>query len=48
MLLHASNPPKSVTLDGQPVDNFDFSKTDGLLWIHFSNEAKPQSLTLHF
>ena len=48
MLLRVAQPPRSVTLDDQPVEHFDFSKKDGLLWIRFGNEAKPRTLTLHF
>ncbi len=48
LLLRTEHPPKSVALDGQPVAQIDFSKTDGLLWIHFDNEAKPRTLVLNF
>ncbi len=48
MLFRTSYPPKSVTLDGQPVEQTDFSKKDGLLWLHFVNEAKPRTVTLQF
>ncbi len=48
MLLRAASPPLSITLDGQPVEQVEFSKQDGLLWIRFENEATPRTLTLHF
>jgi hypothetical protein len=48
MLFRLSQAPLAVTLDGQPVEPFDFSKKDGLLWLRFPNEAKPRTLTLHF
>ena len=48
MLFRAAHPPSAVTLDGQPVEQFDFSKADGLLWIHFVNEARPRTLSLQF
>ncbi len=48
MLLRAERPPTSITLDGQAVERFNFSKQDGLLWIRFTNEARPRSLTVNF
>ena len=48
MLFRVSNAPQSVTLDGQPVEHFDFSKKDGLLWLRFVNEARPRTLRLNF
>ena len=48
LLLRAAQPPRSITLDGQPVGQFNFSKPDGLLWIHFDNEAKLRTLVLNF
>ena len=48
MLLRAARPPTSITLDGQPIEQFNFSKQDGLLWIRFTNEARPRSLSVNF
>ena len=48
MLFHLSKPPVSVTLDGQPVKHFDFSKKDGLLWLRFANASAARILTLNF
>jgi hypothetical protein len=48
MLLRAPKPPRSITLEGQPVDNFTHSLADGLLWIHFANEPRPRTLTINF
>jgi hypothetical protein len=48
MLFRVSDAPRSVTLDSQPVEHFDFSKKGGLLWIRFVNEAKPRTLALQF
>lgn len=48
MLLSATRPPTSITLDGQTLETFSFSKQDGLLWIRFTNEARPRTLTVSF
>ncbi len=48
MLLRAARPPTSITLDGQPVEQINFSKPDGLLWIRFTNEARQRTLTVNF
>ena len=48
MLLRTTKPPTSITLDGQPIDQFAFSMTDGLLWIRFTNEARARTLVLRF
>jgi hypothetical protein len=48
MLFRTAQPPRSITLDGQPVTDFNFSKPDGLLWLRFENTATPRNLTLNF
>jgi hypothetical protein len=48
LLFRTAQAPRSVALDGQPVEHFDFSKADGLLWVHFVNEAQPRTLSLQF
>lgn len=48
MLLRTTKPPSSITLDGQAIELFNFSKQDGLLWIRFTNEARPRSLSVRF
>jgi len=48
LLFQTSKAPKSVTLAGQPVAQTEFSKADKLLWVRFTNEARPRTLTLHF
>ncbi len=48
ILFRAAHLPSAVTLDGQPVEQFDYSKKDGLLWIRFVNEARPRTLSLQF
>ena len=48
MLFRTAQPPRSITLDGLPVTDFNFSKPDGLLWVRFENTASPRNLTLNF
>ncbi len=48
LLFQTSKAPKSITLDGQPVAQTEFSKADKLLWIRFTNEARPRTLALNF
>jgi hypothetical protein len=48
MLFHVAHSLGAVTLDGTPVAQTEFSKKDGLLWIRFTNEAKPRTLTVQF
>jgi hypothetical protein len=48
MLLRAPHSPTSVVLDGQPVEQFNFSKENGLLWIHFANGARARTLAIGF
>jgi len=48
MLFRAPKPPRGITLDGQPVQNFQHSPTDSLLWIRFQNEPRPRTLAIDF
>ncbi len=48
VLLRPPHAPRSVTLDDQPLEHFNFSSTDGLLWIAFVNQARPRTLVVHF
>jgi hypothetical protein len=48
LLLRASTPPHSVTLAGQPLGSYRYSPEDKLLWIRFSNEARPRDLAIEF
>jgi len=47
ILLRVSTAPQSVTLDGQPLSQTEFSKQDGILWVRFPNEARARTLTVH-
>ena len=48
ILLKAATPPQSISLDNKRVRKFKYSAKDQLLWIHFTNEAKPRKLSIIF
>lgn len=48
VLLQAAKPPRSVTLDKEPLKDFDYSAADHLLWVRFVNEARPRTLSIEF
>jgi hypothetical protein len=47
-LLRVPKTPHSVTLAGQPLASFEYTAKDQLLWIRFTNEAKPRELTIAY
>jgi hypothetical protein len=48
VLLRAADAPRFVTLAGRPLESVDYSPEDRLLWIRFTNEARPRELTIGF
>jgi hypothetical protein len=48
VLLHAPEPPRAVTLAGQPCGQCQYSAPERLLWIRFPNESRPRELRLEF
>lgn len=48
VLLHAPRPPLEVTLAGQLLKDFDYSASEKLLWVRFTNEPRPRELVLRF
>ncbi len=48
VLLHAPKPPRSITLAGQVVKDFEYSATEKLLWLRFPNETSPRELEVQF
>ena len=48
VLLRAPKAPSAVTLAGQPLQDYVYSHEQGLLWIRFTNEARPRVLALDF
>ena len=47
LLLRCASAPLSVTLAGQPVADVKFSEPDHLLWLRFTNEARPRQLVVN-
>jgi hypothetical protein len=43
-----ANRPRSITLDGQSLDTFEYSASDRLLWIRFANQARPREMVVQF
>jgi hypothetical protein len=48
LLLESPKPPRTITLDGKPLESFDYSAREKLLWIRFENEARPRELDVQF
>ncbi len=48
MLLRVQTEPRSITLGSDPIKDFEYSAKDKLLWIHFTNESHPRTLTVRF
>jgi len=44
----AKRAPRTVTLSGQSLNDYQYSAPDGLLWIRFPNDSKPQELNVVF
>jgi hypothetical protein len=44
VLLHSAKPPTSITLAGEPIISFEYSPTDRLLWVRFTNTTSPREL----
>jgi hypothetical protein len=48
VLLRASTEPRSITLSGQPVKDYQYSAADRVLWVKFDNTAMPRELSVAF
>jgi len=48
LLLQSPKAPRAVTQDGQPTERFEYSATERLLRIHFTNEARPVKFAARF
>jgi hypothetical protein len=48
VLLHSPKAPSSVALAGQPLQAFEYSPRERLLWIRFTNEARPRELVVNY
>lgn len=48
VLVHSPKKPGAVTLDGKPLDSFEYSSKENLLWVRFENDVLPRELTVEF
>jgi hypothetical protein len=48
LLVESAAAPKSITLDGNKVETFEYSAQEHLLWVHFDNTSAPRELTVKF
>ncbi len=48
VVVHAPKPPRAITLAGQPVNDFEYSAAEKLLWLRFPNETRPRELKVQF
>jgi hypothetical protein len=48
VLFQCAKAPNSITLDNDPIKDFEYSEKEKLLWVRFSNNAQPHSLSLRF
>jgi hypothetical protein len=48
LLLHAPASPRTVTLDGTPLESHEYSASNRLLWIRFQNKSSPRELRVSF
>ncbi len=48
VLLRVPKAPRSVTLASQPLESFEYAAEGRLLWIRFTNEARPRELAIEF
>ena len=48
VLISSKQPPKSVTLAGQPLDTVTHDAANGLIYLRFVNTSAPRELSLTF
>jgi len=48
MLVSSAKAPKTVSLEGRPLDSHEYSAAEGLLYIRFPNTSAPRELTVEF
>jgi len=48
VLVEATKAPKSITLAGNKLETFEYSKKEHLLWIHFENTSAQRELKVQF
>lgn len=48
VLLRGRAKPKAITLDGKPLENFEFDDADKILRVRFENESSPRRLQIQY
>lgn len=48
VLLRSKKAPKSITLNSDTIESFQYDESNGLVWVKFPNLAKPQLLRIEF
>jgi hypothetical protein len=48
LLISTAKPPRSILLEQTPLDSFTYDPAEGLLYVRFSNEARPRELVVEF
>jgi hypothetical protein len=48
VLFQCAKAPNAITLDGDAIKDFEYSKKDKLLWVRFGNTAQSRALSLQF
>jgi hypothetical protein len=48
VLLESPKAPRTVSLDGQNLNTFEYSDKEKLLWIHFENDVAPRKLVVQY
>ena len=48
LLISTARPPRSIQLEQKPLESFTYDAAEGLLYVHFPNEARPRELSVEF
>jgi len=48
LLLQATAAPRTVSLEGKMLSDFEYSAREQLVWVRFQNEARPRNLQIEF
>lgn len=48
VLFYTEKSPRAIALDGQSIENFNYSEKEKLLWVPFVNESRPRTLSIQF
>ena len=48
VMISTARAPRAIQLDRKPLDSFTYDAAEGLLSVHFPNEARPRELSVEF